>query len=272
MSYKAILAYTDGDDASDHRIRIAAGLALRFDAALIGLGACALRPPVVSNELVPREIEAKIAADTKKLAEIERKFLSAASGPGKKAEWRASHKPPNEAVTEAARAADLVVIGRDVDPRDPFYALDPGAVLLRAGRPVLLVPRTVHALTPKRVLVAWHDSREARRSLGDSLPFLSQADEILLTQVCSPEETTPTKEAIRDIVHYLSRHRIGANGGITLRSSGSVADDLIDLAERERVDLLVAGAYGHSRLGEWVFGGVTRELLKRSPVCCLLSH
>ena len=272
MSYAAILAYTDGDEASAQRLRIAAELARRFDAALIGLGACALRPPVASPDLIPREIESEIAAAAKELAETERKFLSATSGPDRKAEWRASYKPPNDAVADAARAADLIVIGRDADPANPFYALDPGVVLLRAGRPVLVVPRTVQSLSAKRILIAWQDSREARRALGDSLPFLMQADEILLTQVCEQDETLQAKEAVRDVARYLSRHRIGASAGVTLRSRGSVADDLIALAGREKVDLLVAGGYGHSRFGEWIFGGVTRELLARSLVCCLLSH
>jgi len=77
MSYAAILVYTDGDEASDIRIRIATELAIRFDAALIGISACALRPPIVSNDLVPREIEAEIAAVAKEVAEKERKFLTA---------------------------------------------------------------------------------------------------------------------------------------------------------------------------------------------------
>ncbi len=272
MSYAAILAYTDGDDASQNRIRIAAELARRFQAALIGVGACALRPPAVSNEMIPREIEAEIAAATKELAEKERRFLSAASGPGQKAEWRASHRPPNEAVAEAARAADLIVIARDVDPSDPFHRLDPGAVLLQAGRPVLVVPQGVQSLSAKKILIAWQDSREARRALRDSLPFLAQADEILLTQVCGQDDAPQAREAVRDVAHYLARHRIGASAGIKLAGSGSVADDLIEIAGREKADLLVVGAYGHSRLGQWIFGGVTRDLLNRSPLCCLFSH
>ena len=271
-SYGAILAYTDGDEASDARIRLAAELARQFEATLIGLGACALRPPIVTTDPTPREIEAEIAAAAKHLADTERKFLQAASGADRKAEWRASHKLPNEAVAEAARAADLIIIGRDLDPSDPLHVLDPGVVLLRAGRPVLVVPKTVHSLSVKRVLIAWQDSREARRSLRDSLPLLTQAEEVLLTEVCEPGEAPRATESVRDVARYLFRHHIKASAGITLRSSGSVADDLIGLAGREKVDLVVAGAYGHSRLGEWVFGGVTRDLLNRSPVCCLFSH
>ena len=108
--------------------------------------------------------------------------------------------------------------------------------------------------------------------MRDSLPFLAQADEILLTQVCEQNESEPARASVRDVAHYLSRHRIGASAGIMLKAGGSVTDELLRVAAFENVDLIVCGAYGHSRLGEWVFGGVTRDLLDRSPVCCLFSH
>ena len=125
---------------------------------------------------------------------------------------------------------------------------------------------------PRKILIAWHDSREARRAVRDSIPFLQQADEILLTQVCDEGAKERAKGSVSDVAQYLSRHRIGASAGIMLKASGSVADELIRVADYETVDLIVAGAYGHSRLGEWIFGGVTRELLAGSPVCCLFSH
>jgi nucleotide-binding universal stress UspA family protein len=273
MTYASILAYTDGDEASDVRIRIAGELADRFQATLIGLAACAPRPPLIAIDLIAREIEAEMTAVAAELAEKERKFLAAASHPDRKVEWRSAQRPPNDAVADESRAADLVIIGRDRDAGDPFYALDPGAVLLRAGRPVLVVPpRSVQSLHVKKVLIAWQDAREARRAVRDSLPLLAQADEILLTQVCEQDESRWAKAPVHDVAKYLARHRIGASAGIMLKAGGSVADELIRVAQREKIDLIVAGAYGHSRLGEWVFGGVTADLLARCPVCCLFSH
>ncbi len=179
---------------------------------------------------------------------------------------------PNEAVAHEARAADLLIIGREPSSDDPFLSLNPGTVVLRTGRPVLAVPRSVHELKAKKILIAWQDSREARRAVRDSLPFLAQADEILLTQVCEQDESEPARASVRDVAHYLSRHRIGASAGIMLKAAGSVTDELLRVAAFENIDLIVCGAYGHSRLGEWMFGGVTRDLLDRSPVCCLFSH
>jgi nucleotide-binding universal stress UspA family protein len=75
-----------------------------------------------------------------------------------------------------------------------------------------------------------------------------------------------------DVARYLSLHRIEANRKVVLEQQGSGAEELIRVAEEERADLLVTGAYGHSRLGEWIFGGMTRQLLAKSPICCLMSH
>jgi nucleotide-binding universal stress UspA family protein len=273
MTFASILTYVGDDEASDVRIRIACDLADRFQATLIGLAARAPRSPLIAADMIAREIDAEVKAIATELAAKERKFLAVASGPNRKVEWRASHKMPNDAVCEEARAADLIIIGRDADSADPLYSLEPASVLLRAGRPVVVVPpRSVQSLAANRILIAWQDSREARRAVRDSLPFLAKADEILLTQVCEQDESEAAKRSVHDVAKYLTRHRIGANAGIMLKAGIGVADELIRIAARENVDLIVVGAYGHSRLGEWVFGGVTRGLLDRSPVCCLFSH
>jgi nucleotide-binding universal stress UspA family protein len=273
MTYAAIMAYVDTDDGSDNRVRLAADLADQFGAALIGIAACAPRPPVAPDGApVASEIVAEMEAIAAELAEKKKRFEELASDANRKVEWRSSGDLPNDAIASEARAADLIVIGRDRPSNDPFRSADPAAVVLRAGRPVLAVPRTVQSLKARRILIAWQDSREARRALRDSIPLLSRADEVLVTQVRDSEASDESKRSVGDVAAYLSRHRIGASAGIMLKASGSVADELIRVADYERIDLIVAGAYGHSRLGEWIFGGVTRDLLARSPVCCLLSH
>jgi nucleotide-binding universal stress UspA family protein len=75
-----------------------------------------------------------------------------------------------------------------------------------------------------------------------------------------------------DVARYLERHRISGGPRVILHQNGSGAAALIRVAAEEGADLLVAGAYGHTRLGEWMFGGVTRDLLATSPICCLMSH
>jgi nucleotide-binding universal stress UspA family protein len=272
MTYASIMVYTEGDEVSDHRTRIARSLADQFNATLIGIAAGAPRPPVVVPNLIGSEIAAEIAAISAELAEKESKFLKGACRGDGQTEWRGVHGLPNDAVAGEARAADLLVIGREPSSGDPFLSLNPGTVLLRTGRPVLTVPRSVHDFWANKVLIAWQDSREARRAVRDSLPFLARADEILLTQVYEQGESELARASVREVARYLSRHRIGASAEIVLRTARSVTDELLRIAALEKVDLIVCGAYGHSRLGEWVFGGVTRDLLNRCPVCCLFSH
>ena len=157
MSYAAIMAYTEGDEASDIRIRIASDLAEQFGATLIGIAAGALRPPVATGDLTGREIEDEITALSTQLAEKERRFLTIACQSKGKSEWRSSNQRPNDAIAEEARSADLIVIGQDAGATDPLRSLDPGAVLLQAGRPVLVLPRSVQRLRAKKVLIAWQD-------------------------------------------------------------------------------------------------------------------
>jgi nucleotide-binding universal stress UspA family protein len=74
------------------------------------------------------------------------------------------------------------------------------------------------------------------------------------------------------VVDHLSRHGVAARAEVRTQRERSVADELILVAEVQGADLIVAGGYGHARLREWAFGGVTRDLLRHSPKCCLLTH
>jgi nucleotide-binding universal stress UspA family protein len=140
------------------------------------------------------------------------------------------------------------------------------------GRPVLTVPNGIAELRARRVVIGWKDVREARRAVRDALPILQDAEEVMLVQV---SETAVRDEAVRgldDVATYLISHRVGVMAKVYLRCTTTIASELLAFAQKEKSDLLVAGAYGHNRLGEWMFGGVTRDLLGRSPICCLFAH
>ena len=273
MSYASLMVHVDVDEPSEPRVRLAAGIAEQFGATLIGFSACAPRPPLAAEAGIDAEgLAAERAAITSQLKQRERDFHKAANGGNRPAEWRCAIDLPSEALTREARAADLIVIGRERGAADPYRAVDPGSVLLKAGRPVLAVPRLLNTLRAKRVLIAWQDTREARRAVQDALPLLHRADEVLVTEIRKDGQDRSDSH-VGDVANYLARHRIAASPGVMLKSSSApVAEEILRLAEREMTDLIVAGAYGHSRLGEWIFGGVTRDLLATSPVCCLFSN
>jgi nucleotide-binding universal stress UspA family protein len=276
MSYKVLLAHIGLDDDGDERMSLAAALAGRFDAALIGVSAWAPSPAFADDVAVIEALPEP--ADLQLMEEVLKgrgdTFRAVAGKAGSTPQWRSALELPTEFVLRQARAADLIIVGGTRHPllRDPYRALDPGAVLLRAGRPILLVPPGVTSLAGKRVAVAWKDTREARRALADALPFLRKAETVVLVEFCEPGEEASAQHRLADVKQFLVRHGIGSADERVRPIEGTATSSLLRLVRDDAVDLIVAGGYGHTRLGEWIFGGVTRDLLTGSPVCCLLSH
>ncbi|MGC1622077.1 MAG: universal stress protein, partial [Pseudolabrys sp.] len=134
------------------------------------------------------------------------------------------------------------------------------------------VPDVIGPLPLRRVVVACKDARECRRAVRDALPFLREANEVLVVEIGEEDSKSEHKRNLADIRRYLTRHGVIVADEIWKRARGPVATELLELVRAERADLIVSGGYGHTRLGEWIFGGVTQELLASSPVCCMLSH
>jgi nucleotide-binding universal stress UspA family protein len=174
-------------------------------------------------------------------------------------------------VAREARAADLVIVGNARASQDSFRALGPGSFILKAGRPVLVVPAGVTALPPRRVAVACKDVREARRAVQDALPFLREAENVLIVEV-SERGGDQALSRLRDVANYLARYRIATVTERMLPVDATAANSLLRFIADENISLVAAGGCGHSRLGEWAYGGVTRDLLAESPICCLFSH
>ena len=130
----------------------------------------------------------------------------------------------------------------------------------------------VASLSPRHIAIAWKDVREARRAVRDALPFLQQAESVMIVEISEGDEGDRILRHVKDVAGYLARHRVDIVAERVRPAEVSVTDALLRLIHDENINLVVAGAYGHSRLGEWVFGGVTRDLLAQSPVCCLVSH
>jgi nucleotide-binding universal stress UspA family protein len=273
LSFAALMVHVEIEPYSSRRVQIAVDLAERFHAALIGVAGWAPRPAfaaegvVIDAALTSRELD-----DMKvRMAAAEAGFRLAAK-PLRGVEWRAALESPIDLLLREARAADLLVIGRDGGDGDWYRSLDLGGAVLRAGRPVLAVPPEVDRLSARRIVVAWKDTRECRRALTDALPFLKEADEVLLLEVCERGSEAEAERRLSDVTAHLVRHRVAVGVKAYLHAKGTIAAKLLGFAKDEKADLLVAGGYGHSRLGEWIFGGVTRELLETSQICCLLSH
>jgi nucleotide-binding universal stress UspA family protein len=267
-SLAAVMVHVDLDHDCEPRIELAKGLADRFRATLIGVAGCEIWPAFVAGDV--RLTKSSQYDFQKIMARFEQRGEQFRDQGRwlKQVEWRSMLDSPGELLLREARAADLLVIGRRRSGDDH----DPGAILLRAGRPILLVPDAARPLELRRVVVAWKDTRECRRAVRDALPLLQEAKEVLLLEVGEHESHAQSKKTLADVAGYLVRHRVIVADQVWCPPRGSVAAEVFQFVRDERADLIVAGGYGHSRLGEWIFGGVTRELLAASPVCCMLSH
>jgi nucleotide-binding universal stress UspA family protein len=273
MPFTTMMVHVDVERDSEQRVQLALALADRFQATLIGVAGLAMPPAFAAGGLViyrqPTEHERRAARA--RLDDMGERFRAQGQHL-KQVEWRTALELPYELVSREARAADLIIVGARHTRGNVQDLADPGVILLRAGRPVLVVPDTIAPLRLRRVVVAWKDTRECRRAVRDAVAFLQQAEEVLLVGIDEGESDSAAKRALSDVAGYLLRHGIAATHEVWRQARGPVADELLRLVQDEKADLIVAGAYGHSRLGEWIFGGVTHELLTSSPVCCMLSH
>ncbi|MCC6982340.1 MAG: universal stress protein [Bauldia sp.] len=270
MTIKSILVHFDIEDPAEARLELAFRLAEKLDATLIGAGACAFEPIVQPDGAFAF---ATITVQTKdeiraKLVEMGKRFTEAAAAREVKAEWRHSLDLPSEAISRMARSADLVLSRPNGSrPWDPFRAADVADVVMKSGRPVLVAPPAAKPEIAERAFIAWKDTREARRAVKDAVPILAIAKEVL---VASIEEGDDSSAVLADVVAYLGRHGVKARAETFERGPGDTASSLLSVAGDFNADLIVAGAYGHSRFREWAFGGVTRDLLSELPMTQVL--
>ena len=279
MPYATLLAHIGADPASDSRLALAVDLANQFEAKLIGVGAEFYRTPYYGGPgadysagyMVASEIEA-VEANLKRAGE---KFRSVAAAVREGSEWRAAVQFPLAQVAAEARGADLVITGHANYPgASDFSVALPGAVIVQTGRPVLMAAPERAGLNAANIIVAWKDTREARRAVSDALPFLQRAKTIELVEICAGKNAAKTAEQrLADVAGYLLRHHVKANVSVQLEEKDvSPADQFLDCAAAQKADLIVAGAYGHTRLQEWVFGGFTRALLAQTKRPVFFSH
>jgi|RhiMethySRZTD1v2_1073278.scaffolds.fasta_scaffold15411_9 nucleotide-binding universal stress UspA family protein len=273
MSYATLMLYVDAQDGRAEVVRLACQLSEKFNAKLVGVSAMPVRPlSVVNGVVVDTVTETELDQMRLRLAGKEKWFQDIAAANRRAAEWRSGIDRPTDALVAEAYDADLVIAGSGSRLTSSYNSLDPGETILKAGRPVLFVPDKVTSFQGDHVVIGWKGTREARRVLCDALPFLHEASRVTIAEICDAGGEDDARARIDGVARYLARHRIKAGPKVILHRDGSVAAQLIRLAEEEAADLLVTGAYGHSRLGEWIFGGVTHDLLASSPICCLMSH
>jgi nucleotide-binding universal stress UspA family protein len=261
-------------DRNDALLSAATGLAKRFEARLIGVAVSRPMQIVYGDGYVMGDL---IRADQEQIQRDlhEAKTFFDKAVQGLRAEWRGTEVFAGIPgyLAEEARCADLIIIGHDrgASLLDPARRVENSDLVMQAGRPVLIVPHDVPALPLDHVLVGWTDTRETRRAVRDALPFLARAKQVTLAEIVPPVELDGATKRLADVHAWLQAHGIEAEI-LAVAATGDDAIRLNAIAREHKADLLVAGAYGHSRLREWVLGGVTHDLLLRAERCVLVSH
>ena len=145
---------------------------------------------------------------------------------------------------------------------------------MQAGRPLFVVPDNVDWLDLRSVLVAWKDTREARRAIADSLPMLRKARDVTVAEILEQADgRSAAASRVRDVVAWLSRHGVAASELVSENRVDHDATVQLDaIAADVGAGVIVAGAYGHSRFRELILGGMTQHLITQSTRCVLLSH
>lgn len=275
MRYKTIIVQLEVDAPSTQLLEFACDVASRFEAGLIGFAAAEPR------RTVPSEVGGSLAVDATRtqieeiealLEDREKEFRTVTANIGR-ASWRSQIGHPTRSLARHARAADLVITG--AGSLDLFSnghrTINHGDLVLAAGRPVLLPSGSLHAVKAEHILIAWKDAREARRAVSDAMPFLTRASDVMVTTI-EERETLDADESVNDVARYLIRHGVRARSQTLGAGRSDPVFALKEVAREMGADLIVAGAYGHSRIRELVFGGVTRSLLSELSLNRLISN
>lgn len=273
MSVATVMVYVDPAQQADEQVRVARSIAAKFEASVIGVSAFAIEPNFVAEGVIIQETTTDDIRRMKaELAEKERWFRHVVGLPAERMEWRWDVEYPLNFLANEARAADLVVLKSKYRKVDPYHLVDPAGAVLRMGRPAVLVPEHVSELKAERIVLGWKDTREARLAVHDALPFLKQASQVSIVEICTSEEQDSARRRVRDVAKHLRGHGVKSETDVRVHMAEPDAHQLIRLARDAGADLIVTGAYGHSRLGEWVFGGMTRGLMDETPFCLMMSH
>lgn len=277
MTWSSLIIYVDDEADNTQRIEQACEMAKAHGAHLIGVSACAPETPVADaygagillGEVLIEQHERAESA----LKGAETRFREIATRAGVSCEWRADVGDPTGLLTHHARAADLLIVGRDAANLSGWRAPHPADLTMRAGRPVMILPPTpARPVGGAPVLLAWTDSRESRLAAQMALPLLKQAEGVRVVELCDPGDMDGARLRTADVAAWLIRHGVKAEADARAYDDRSAGRRLLDCAAEMKAGAVVSGAWGHARMRQWIFGGVTQTLITECPMALLLAH
>lgn len=281
---KSILAVAHDPKIFPSTLAITWLVAERFDSYVEGMAVRAMTAAVASNigmsgvstiigSLEAEEsIRAEKLKDTFKAFMQERQTTPEEHKAGKAsviANWPIDEPQTVEMVGERGRVFDLIVVGRSSD--DPMvsgsHVIE--SALFDSGRPVLIAPSNVPKSIGSTVLVAWNGASESARAVAFAMPFLKGADHVLVLEVEGGSVLGPSAQ---DVQTYLTRNGISSEANSVEPGGVKIGQAILDEAAAQKADLIVKGAYTHSRLRQLIFGGATKHLLTNADIPVLMAH
>ena len=279
MSFKDLLVHVDTTPQGLARLSLAADLAEAHQAYVTGL--FLKEPPSQPSALAvaagayvgipdPDAASRQIAEGAGRAAEsCEAAFKKELERAGAKGAWTVMEAASPRAIIRYAGYADIVIIGKVIPSPGEETTDLPAEIALACGRPVLVVPDDPFPSVGDRIMVAWNARRESIRAVNDALPLLQRAKFVALFEI---GERGSGPEALEGIGQHLARHGVKAERYVMTASDKDVGGAILSRADNFDCDLVVMGAYGHTRLREIIFGGATHTVLAAMRMPILLSH
>jgi nucleotide-binding universal stress UspA family protein len=276
VTYRTLLAHLEIGSDNGPLLKAAGDLAETFGARVIGVGGCQpIRVSSGDGYVTSQIIEEDNALIKSQLSEAEAAFREALATRAAGLDWRqeVSFGPIADYIARQARAADVILTA--VRHNDPLFDhtrhTAVSDLVMQAGRPVLIVPAAAKGLALNHLMVGWKNTPETRRAVMDAVPLLAMAGRVTLAQIAAKDDLELARAGLTDVAAWLGRHGVSAQV-LAEAQAGDDVRQLDALADAQGADVLIAGAYGHSRLREWALGGVTADLLLSARRFALVSH
>ena len=277
MTWSSLIVYVDDEPDNVARIKLACDLARKHHAHLIGLSACAPVTPVVDGAdalgMIGEIIEVQHEWALKALKAAETRFREICTHRGVSCEWRGALGDPSYWAELHARAADVLIVGFRSDANSAWRGVHAIDLVMHTGRPVMILPgeptvSPVHS----PVLLAWNDSRECRHAASAALPFMQKATIVRVVELSNARDLDAARLRVADVGAWLHRHGVRAELDARAQDGHSTGRQLLDCAREMEAGAIVSGAWGHTRMRQWFFGGVTQSLMAQDSISLLLAH
>lgn len=274
-----IAIYLSNDNACSRRIDVGLQLAKTHGAEVVGIyPANGVAGHYYDESIIPQDVRNVLRDRRHEFREsVHQQFLERAEAAGVAAVWRAPAGQADEVLALHVRYCDLLVMSKAerVDSVAAIIPNLPESVIMAAGRPVLMIPNSGNIETiGQRILYCWDQRREAARAFTDAAPFLKGCKALTVLEVDRDEQAfrdfdlreSDFSSFCTSLGYPQPKHLVKKNDGI------GVGNIILNTASDVGSDLIVMGAYGHSRMRQWVMGGASRSILTSMTVPVLLAH